>query len=155
MKKQTLPRKKEQAKKPLRIAPIKKAPAEKITPTPDYSKPREILEHRVEGGGVPLQILALGAPGNGGAPLTYEINGYPGDPLTLNFQQGDPRERITGITTEALLAVCIDRQRAFDLGPFPSADGRKALDHMINALRALQRRTKARLKRGVEGKNVK
>lgn len=72
----------------------------------------------------------------------------------IRFQNGPIKEHgVNGITQEALLAVVIDRLRSFQAGPFASEYNQEALVHTEQALHALQRRTRERLARGVEGTN--
>ena len=75
-----------------------------------------------------------------------------GQTCFIAFQNGPIKEAgINGITQEALLAVVIDRLRSFQAGPFACAENGKALNHCEDALYHLQRRTRSRIARGVEG----
>jgi hypothetical protein len=68
------------------------------------------------------------------------------------FQNGPIKETgVNGVTHEALLAIIIDRLRSFQAGPFSCRENAIALTHCEEALMWLQRRTVARIKRGVEG----
>lgn len=79
-----------------------------------------------------------------------------GQTCFIHFQEGPIKEfGINGITQEALLAICIDRLRGFQGGPFACDDNHEACVHLLSALQCLQRRTVARIKRGVEGTNQK
>lgn len=72
----------------------------------------------------------------------------------IGFQNGPIKESgVNGVTQEALLAVVIDRLRSFQAGPFSCRENAIALTHCEEALMWLQRRTVARIKRGVEGTN--
>ena len=74
----------------------------------------------------------------------------------ITFQNGPIKEHgVNGITQEALLAIVIDRLRSFQLGPFSCRENAIALTNCEEALMWLQRRTVARIKRGVEGTNQK
>jgi hypothetical protein len=74
----------------------------------------------------------------------------------IGFQNGPIKEAgVNGITQEALLAVVIDRLRSFQAGPFSCRENAIALTHCEDALMWLQKRTVARIKRGVEGTNQK
>lgn len=118
---------------------------------------RNITDHKLNGLNEALEINA-GEPGSGNAPVQYTITlnraGVPCDPLTvLNFQNGPIKspEDFNGLTNEALLAVLIDRMRGFQGSQFACRENAIALTHMEDALMWLQKRTRDRLARGVEG----
>jgi len=134
---------------------------------------RELTDHIVSGDqAVQLKIEVTDEPGAGGANHRYEITGFDTKPnpsakdragymssysreLVL-FQNGPIKEAgVNGITQEALLAIVIDRLRSFQAGPFACRENAISLTHCEEALMWLQRRTVARIKRGVEGTNVK
>jgi hypothetical protein len=135
---------------------------------------RELTDHIVEGDSSnhQLNILVADAPGAGGASHRYEITGFDTEnnpsradhkgycaiysrELVL-FQNGPIKENgVNGITNEALLAIVIDRLRGFQAGPFSCRDNAIALTHCDEALMWLQRRTRERIKRGVEGTTQK
>lgn len=104
----------------------------------------------------------MGDPGPGGANLSYRItlpiNLNDGDCETccyvqvLDFQSGNPVDEINGLSNEVLLAIVQDRLRGFVDGPFSTADNEIALRYVGTALEMLQRRTAARVARGVAGK---
>jgi hypothetical protein len=93
--------------------------------------------------------------------------------LTIGFQSGPILETgVNGISNEALLAIVIDRMRGFQYkrimkvgdpndiecgfdfgsrGQFACRENAEALTHLENALMWLQKRTRDRLARGVEG----
>lgn len=113
-----------------------------------------------------LTITVVDEPGSGGANHLYEITGFetgsnpslqtdgvqPKSRTTILFQNGPIAEvGVNGVTHEALLAILCDRMRGFQAGPYASADNAEALQHMEAAQTALQRRTLARMARGVEG----
>jgi hypothetical protein len=127
---------------------------------------RELTDHIVSGDqAVQLKIEVTDEPGAGGANHRYEIAGFDtannpshdgfGSSFSREivlFQNGPIKESgINGITQEALLAVVIDRLRSFQAGPFSGRENAIALTHCEEALMWLQRRTVARIKRGVEG----
>lgn len=141
---------------------------------------RNLTDHIVEGDSAnhQLTIEVTDAPGAGGANHRYEINGFDathnasnppvlddeGDEkeatgprrLTVLFQNGPIKENgVNGVTQEALLAIVIDRLRCFQAGPFACQDNADALDYCKGALAMLQKRTKARIARGVEGTHEK
>lgn len=98
---------------------------------------RTITDHIVEGDSAShqLTITVTDSPGQGGANQAYEITGF--------------------VTQEALLAIVIDRLRAFQAGPFKCVENELALQKVEDALWQLQERTKARIARGVEGSHQK
>lgn len=72
------------------------------------------------------------------------------------FQDGPvPEKGHNGITLECLLVICKDRLEMFQSGKFPCKENAVALDHINIALNSLKSRTKNRLDRGVEGKDIK
>jgi hypothetical protein len=134
---------------------------------------RVITDHIVHGDqAVQLSIAVKDEPGQGGANHLYQIEGFntekngsdpfvarygkPSDHTTILFQNGPINEfGVNGITQEALLAIVIDRLRSFQSGPFSCWENAIALTHCEEALMWLQRRTVARIKRGIEGTNQK
>lgn len=123
---------------------------------------RELTDHMVNPANEKLRIEVLDGAGSGGASHSYRIDGY--DPSTnteffgeyrmteLLFQNGPiPDVGVNGITHEALLAVLIDRLRAFQSGPFACRENALALTKLEQAMHWLHHRTRARLARGVEG----
>lgn len=72
--------------------------------------------------------------------------------VEISFQNGPIQEHgVNGVSGEALLAIVIDRLRCFQAGPYASNDNALALNHVESALQWLQKRTRDRLERGVEG----
>lgn len=125
---------------------------------------RELSDHKVNPANDLLTVRTMDEPGSGGAHHAYLIEGFdntknPSDPddqepntTLILFQNGPIAEvGVNGITHEALLAILCDRMRCFQAGPYASADNAEALAHMEQAQAALQRRTRARMARGVEG----
>lgn len=125
---------------------------------------RELNDHKVTLWNDALTVRAIDEPGSGGANHAYLISGFdnqanPSDPddqdpdtCLILFQNGPINEvGVNGVTHEALLAILCDRMRGFQAGPYHSADNAEALACMEQAQTALQRRTKARMARGVEG----
>ena len=144
---------------------------------------RTLTDHIVSGDqAVQLKIEATDEPGavvpvgasnfkrdaKSGANHRYEVTGFDStanpsnfyDPssaaLIVLFQNGPIKEAgVNGITGEALIAIEIDRLRSFQAGPFACRENAIALTHFEEGLMWLQRRTAARIKRGVEGTNQK
>lgn len=133
---------------------------------------RTITDHKLNGLNDALEITVLDVPGQGGASHRYQISGYSrkqevvansetgeteiiNDVATdINFQNGSILEAgVNGISGEALLAIVIDRLRCFQAGPYASNENMHAMVHATQCLEWLQKRTKNRLARGVEGTN--
>lgn len=118
---------------------------------------RELTGHKVNPANDKLTVAVLDKPGSGGANHQYLIHGYTDehgdqDGITILFQKGPIAEvGVNGVTHEALLSILIDRMEGFQSGPYASPDNAEALDAMRTAQTALQRRTLARMARGVEG----
>lgn len=118
---------------------------------------RALLDHKIEGVDNALEIQVLDEPGQGGACHEYMIFGRIGETTTeqlcsIHFQNGPAKEfGVNGITQEALITVCIDRLRSFQEGDFRCRENAIALTHLEEALMWLQKRTRDRLNRGVEG----
>jgi hypothetical protein len=143
---------------------------------------RQITDHKIDGIDNQIDINVLDKPGAGGACHEYQITaivphieevfvvtelgvetnvktcdlGIKEIPLSrISFQNGSVLEAgINGITQEALITVCIDRLRCFQAGDFACDDNLDALTHLEAALACLQKRTRDRLSRGVEGGSV-
>lgn len=128
---------------------------------------RTITDHKLNGLNDALQITVLDEPGQGGACHEYVIDlmAEPGATPAItsettrtfiNFQNGPILEAgINGVSGEALVAVVIDRLRSFQAGPFACRDNAVAITKLEEAMMWLQKRTRDRLSRGVEGTNQK
>lgn len=132
---------------------------------------RKLESHKVNGANETLDIAVTDAPGSGGANHRYEVTGFDttsnasrtqGDAvgretsLLVLFQNGPVKEAgVNGITQEALLAIVADRLESFQAGPYACSDNSEALASVVQAMQCLQRRTKARIARGVEGTHTK
>lgn len=129
---------------------------------------RELHGHKVNPANDKLFVEVIDEPGSGGANHRYEISGFDTENnpsatkpdgykssfarTVILFQNGPINEvGVNGLTHEALLAILIDRMEGFQAGPYASADNQEALEAMRTAQTALQRRTLARMARGVEG----
>lgn len=72
------------------------------------------------------------------------------------FQHGPIQEfGVNGTTIETVIDVLINRLRGFERGPFSSLYNADAIDYLEKAHERLLDRTRDRLKRGVEGTNVR
>ena len=119
---------------------------------------RTLTTHRANWLNDALEINVLDAPGSGGACHNYEILlTPPGRPTQVAaqilFQNGpiaSPAD-MNGISNEALLAILIDRMQCFQGGPFPCRENALALTKLEEAMFWLQKRTRDRMARGIEG----
>lgn len=122
---------------------------------------RELEGHKVNGLNSRISIGVLDEPGAGGACCRYVVF-VPNDSFNqelnashvqyLTFHSGPVAEGVKGpITHEVLLAVLEDRLVGMQSGRFACEDNAEALDHIRNAMDCLNRRTRARIARGVEG----
>lgn len=124
---------------------------------------RQLTDHKVNETNEALAITVLDEPGAGGANHEYQISWANGeDPVPLSktcfigFQNGPIKEKgVNGVTQEALLAIVTDRLRSFQAGPYACRENAIALTHIETAQMWLQKRTRDRLARGVEGTNQK
>lgn len=124
---------------------------------------REIHDHKASPADNQLQVFALDEPGPGGANHEYEawvpFGVEPGEDeaavvYPIGFQTGPVSEEgVNGLTNETLLAIVADRLRGFQSGPFPCRENDIALARIEEAMMWLQKRTRDRMARGVEGTN--
>jgi hypothetical protein len=108
----------------------------------------------------PLTITVLDAPGADGASHEYQVSYNTPDHGNVScfivFQNGPIQNvGVNGITNEALLAILIDRLRGFQSGAFSCRENAVALTAIEDALLWLQKRTRDRIARGVEGTDQK
>ena len=126
---------------------------------------RTLTDHQVGGLNEDLFVYACDEPGSGGACHVYQISyannlgtdaGCATPMCRVEFQNGPVKESgINGVTNEALVAIVIDRLRGFQSGPYSCRENALALTKMEEALMWLQKRTRDRLARGVEGTGAK
>lgn len=119
---------------------------------------RELTSHKVNGLNEVLKIDVLDEPGPGGACHCYSITPTVGNAkgVRIDFQKGPLKEAPpNGLTNEALLAIVEDRLLGFQSGEFACRDNDVALYHVQAAMMWLQKRTRERMARGVEGTNQK
>ena len=128
---------------------------------------RELKQHHTNSANEALKITVLDEPGAGGAHHLYlihgfnasrnqsfdlELDGIGAEQVAVLFQNGPIKEvGVNGITHEALLAILIDRLKAFQAGPYECKPNGLALDCLEQALTHLHSRTLERQARGVEG----
>lgn len=126
---------------------------------------RVLTSHRVNGLNEALMINVLDEPGHGNACREYQIirdthnNGDQYDQVELcniQFQNGPILEAgVNGISNEALLAIVEDRLIGFASGQFACRENAVALTKIQEAMMWLNKRTRDRIARGVEGTHVK
>lgn len=117
---------------------------------------REIKDHQINELNERLKIVVTDGPGPGGANHDYDIQLVLDQTATMtwdiHFQKGTVKEAgFNGLTNEALIAVVIDRCRGFQSGEFANRETALALTKLEEALMWLQKRTRDRIARGVEG----
>lgn len=118
---------------------------------------RKLTNHKLNGLNDALDISVLDEPGQGNACHKYNItiNGS-NFRCDIDFQNGPILEfGFNGVSNEALLAVVEDRLLGFQAGQFACRENALALTHLQESLMWLQKRTRDRLARGVEGTNTK
>jgi hypothetical protein len=123
---------------------------------------RELTGHKLTGLNEALRIEVLDEPGSGGACHSYRFSwtieaGHGlGFHQELRFQKGPIAEAgVNGLSNEALLAVLIDRMQGFQSGEFKCRENAVALTKLEEAMMWLQKRTRDRMARGVEGTSQK
>ncbi len=119
---------------------------------------REIHSHKVNGLNEVLRIEAIDEPGSGGANHAYAITPTVGNALgvRIDFQNGPLKETPpNGLSNEALLAIVEDRLIGFQAGPFACRENAVALTKLQESMMWLQKRTRDRIARGVEGTTAK
>jgi hypothetical protein len=124
---------------------------------------REIHSHKVNGLNEAINVIAMDGPGKGGANHHYRIEPiteiHPQgaiNPAEIRFQNGPIAESgVNGISNEALLAVVEDRLIGFQKGEFACRENAVALTKLQESMMWLQKRTRDRMARGVEGTHTK
>ena len=105
-----------------------------------------------------IEIYAMDEPGEGGACHQYNIDAVDKFGNLLNvgnieFQKGPIAEvGVTGCQMEDVMDILMHRLEGFQSGDFPCQENGLALSYIKMAKQALERRTKDRQLRGVEGK---
>lgn len=120
---------------------------------------RELTSHKVNGLNESLRIMVLDEPGPGNACHKYGIDLLGGESCSgpkISFQHGPIAESgVNGISNEALLAIIEDRLVGFQSGAYACRENAIALTKLQEAMLWLQKRTRDRLARGVEGTSAK
>lgn len=127
---------------------------------------KELTSHKVNGLNEALTIKVLDEPGQGNACHVYQIEydnpKFGPDPQSMrqtngvNFQNGPIQEvGVNGVSNEALLAIVEDRLLGFQSGQYACRENAVALTKLQECMMWLQKRTRDRVARGVEGTNQK
>ena len=120
---------------------------------------RELTSHKVNGLNEVLRIEVSDEPGAGNACHKYHVVPTVGNALglTIEFQKGPLQETggiPNGLSNEALLAIVEDRLVGFQSGKYACRENAIALTKLQEAMMWLQKRTRDRVARGVEGTSV-
>jgi hypothetical protein len=106
------------------------------------------------------RVIILDEKGQGGANHHYQVVSSDDNFETaskiqdIHFQKGPVKEfGSNGLQNEDLLKIVIHRLQGFQSGNFACRDNAVALTHAETALMWLQKRTRERIERGVEGTN--
>lgn len=120
---------------------------------------RELMSHKVNGLNEALRIEVLDEPGQGNACHRYHVTPTSGNAkgVLIEFQNGPLQETVhpNGLSGESLLAIVEDRLIGFQSGQYACRENAVALTKIQEAMMWLQKRTRDRMARGVEGTNVK
>jgi|SRR5581483_742662 len=120
---------------------------------------RQLTDHKVNGLNEAISIFVVDQPGQGNANHEYliiaSLNELSDTSRTsIKFQNGPIQEAgVNGISNEALIAIVIDRLRGFQSGQYACRENALALTKLEEAQMWLQKRTRDRMARGVEGTN--
>lgn len=113
---------------------------------------RTLSGHKVNPANDTIDIKVTDKPGDGGANHEYSISHPDFGEVNISFQNGPiPENGVNGVTHEVLLAILIDRLQGFQSGPFACRENAIALTKIQEAQLWLQKRTRDRMDRGVEG----
>jgi len=121
---------------------------------------KELTSHKVNGLNEALTIKVKDGPDPGNACHEYGISfvDEAGGKTTHNisFQKGPIAESgVNGVSNEALLAIVEDRLRCFQAGDYCCRENAIALTKLQESMMWLQKRTRDRVARGVEGTSEK
>ena len=120
---------------------------------------RELTSHKLNGLNEALTISVLDEPRQGNACHKYSVQapGTTACPVVMVYFQNGPIQEagVNGISNEALLAIVEDRLVGFQSGEYACRENAVALTKLQEAMMWLQKRTRDRLARGVEGTNQK
>lgn len=112
----------------------------------------EITEHEQNLANRLLKVRANDEPSHGGANHVYVLDPPEGKTVVIRFQDGPIKEvGVNGVTHEALIAIILDRMRAFQESGYKCRENAIAITKLEEALMWLHKRTENREQRGVEG----
>ena len=124
----------------------------------------ELHGHKVNPANDKLSIHVEDEKGAGGANHRYAVRGFDASTNPSHREPEGQREKVilfqngpiaevgvNGLTHEALLAILIHRLQGFQDGPYKCRENAIALTHLEEAQMWLQKRTRERMARGVEG----
>ena len=101
------------------------------------------------------QVFACDEKGAGNANHQYSVSSTEEPSVVLgavHFQTGPIKEAgVNGVMNEDLLAILIDRLDGFQLGDYKCSENAMALTRLQEAQMWLEKRTKDRERRNVEG----
>lgn len=119
---------------------------------------REITHHVVPGDAAALRVFADEPdPLGGNASHVFVITGPDGETSLgeVVFQRGPVKEAgLNGVQGVALLSVLVERMVGFQAGPFACDQNAATLSALQSALHSDNTRTRERIARQVEGRNV-
>lgn len=119
---------------------------------------RELTSHKVSGLNEALRIDAIDELGSGHACHAYRVTPTRGNALgvLIEFQNGPLNETAypNGLSNEALLAIVEDRLASFQRGEYACPENAISLTKVQEAMMWLQKRTRDRIARGVEGEKA-
>ncbi len=117
---------------------------------------RELMSHKVNGLNEALKVLVADEPGQGNACHVYVIQTEDQSVrVPVTFQNGPIGDLgVNGVSNEALLAIVEDRLQGFQSGPFACRENAVALTKLQESMMWLQKRTRDRMARNVEGTNI-
>lgn len=102
-----------------------------------------------------ISVLDYLTPGAANVHYAVDVAGTENG-LDVIFQNGPVAEHgVNGVTQEVLLAIVIDRLQCFQRSAFACRENAIALTHIETAMMWLQKRTRDRIARGVEGRAEK
>lgn len=113
---------------------------------------RLITDHKVNPANDKIELAVLDEPGQGGACHEYRATLPDGTETQISFQNGPINEvGVNGLTHEVLIAIVADRMRDFQRGLYACRENAIALTKLDEALLWLDKRTRDREARAVEG----
>lgn len=118
---------------------------------------KRLVNHKINELNNRISIL-YDDPDESGASHIYNINVFTNNDEMLKydikFQKGPILENgYNGISNEVLLAIVENRLQGFQNGPFACKENNEALIKLQECMMWLERRTRDRINRGVEGTN--